>query len=97
LVIDLCVNADVVLAVGTRLTEADNSSWGRRFTFNVPPAKMIHIDIDPNELGRNFPTDIGAVSDSKSALQAILDAAKKIRPDGKRANAYSRSLEHKRY
>jgi acetolactate synthase-1/2/3 large subunit len=82
LVIDLCVNADVVLAVGTRLAEADNSSWDRRFTFNVPPARLMHIELDPNELGRNFPTDIGAVSDSKSALQAVLDAAKEIRPDG---------------
>jgi len=84
MVIELCKTADLVLAVGTRLAEADNSSWDRRFTFNVPPAKMIHIDLDPNELGRNFPTDIGAVSDSKSALRAILDAAKQIRPEGVR-------------
>jgi acetolactate synthase-1/2/3 large subunit len=82
MVLELCTSADLVLAVGTRLAEADNSSWDRRFTFNVPPAKMIHIEIDPNELGRNFPTYLGAVSDSKSALQAILDAAKQIRPEG---------------
>jgi acetolactate synthase-1/2/3 large subunit len=82
MVIDLCKTADLVLAVGTRLAEADNSSWDPRFTFNVPPAKMIHIDIDPNELGRNFPTDIGAVSNSKSALAQILVAAKEIRPEG---------------
>ncbi|HEX9923045.1 MAG TPA: thiamine pyrophosphate-binding protein, partial [Anaerolineae bacterium] len=65
MVIELCKTADLVLAVGTRLAEADNSSWDRRFTFNVPPAKLIQVEIDPNELGRNFPTDIGAVSDSK--------------------------------
>ncbi len=82
MVIELCTSADVVLAVGTRLAEADNSSWDRRFTFNAPPAKMLHVDIDGAELGRNFPTHIGAVSDSKSALQAILDAAKELRPDG---------------
>lgn len=84
MVIELCTTADLVLAVGTRLAEADNSSWNRRYTFNVPPAKLIHIDIDPNELGRNFPTDIGVVSDSKSALGTILDAAKDICPEGKR-------------
>ena len=82
MVIDLCKTADLVLAVGTRLAEADNSSWDRRFTFNVPPARMIHIEIDPNELGRNFPTEIGAVSNSKSALAQILAAAKEIRPEG---------------
>jgi len=82
MVIELCKTADLVLAVGTRLAEADNSSWDRRFTFNGPPAKLIQVEIDPNELGRNFPTDIGAVSDSKSALRSILDAAKQIRPEG---------------
>jgi acetolactate synthase-1/2/3 large subunit len=81
MVIELCKTADLVLAVGTRLAEADNSSWDRGFSFNVPPAKLIHVEIDPNELGRNFPTDIGAVSDSKSALRSILDAAKRIRPE----------------
>lgn len=82
MVIDLCTSADVILAIGTRLAEADNSSWDRRFTFNVPPARMIHIDVDPGELGRNFPTHIGALSDAKSALGAILAAAKQICPEG---------------
>ena len=82
MVIELCKTADLILAVGTRLAEADNSSWDRRFTFNVPPASLIHVEIDPNELGRNFPTEIGAVSNSKSALAQILTAAKKIRPEG---------------
>lgn len=82
MVIDMCTSADLILAVGTRLAEADNSSWDRRFTFNVPPAKLIHIEVDHNELGRNFPTHIGAVSDSKSAMNAILTAAKALKPEG---------------
>jgi len=92
MVIELCKTADLVLAVGTRLAEADNSSWDRRFTFNVPPARLIHVELDPNELGRNFPTHIGAVSDSKSALQSILDAAKQIRPDGLRRDGLHRTI-----
>ena len=76
---DLCRTADVILAVGTRLAEADSSSWDPRFTFAIPPTRLIHIEIDPNELGRNFPTEIGAVSDSSFALQAIFGQAKVIR------------------
>jgi len=79
---DLCRTADLILAVGTRLAEADSSSWNPSFTFAVPPSRLIHIDIDPNELGRNLPTEIGAVSDSKHALEAILTAAQQIRPKG---------------
>jgi acetolactate synthase-1/2/3 large subunit len=92
MVIELCKTADLVLAVGTRLAEADNSSWDRRFTFNAPPARLIHIELDPNELGRNFPTHIGAVSDSKSALGSILEAAKQIRPDGLRRDGLHQTI-----
>lgn len=75
---ELCRTADLILAVGTRLAEADSSSWDPRFTFAVPPTRLIHVEIDPNELGRNLPTEIGAVSDSKHALQAILAAVRQI-------------------
>ncbi len=56
---DSCRNADYILALGTRFCEADCSSWEGEFTFNMPPTKLIHIDIDPSELGRNYPVEIG--------------------------------------
>ncbi|MDE3199136.1 MAG: thiamine pyrophosphate-binding protein [Acidobacteriota bacterium] len=70
-----CRDADVILAAGTRLAEANSSSWDERFTFRIPPARLIHIDIDSAEIGRNFPTEIGAVADAKLALGAIAAAA----------------------
>jgi acetolactate synthase I/II/III large subunit len=72
-----CRNADVILAVGTRLAEASSSSWDPRFTFG-PPTRIIHIDVDPAEIGRNLPTELGVVADAKLALSAIADAAKKL-------------------
>jgi acetolactate synthase-1/2/3 large subunit len=75
----LCRQADYILAVGTRLAEANSSSWDPRFTFNIPPTRLIHIDIDPMEIGRNYPTFIGAISDSKLALQQLVAAAKSIK------------------
>lgn len=72
---NFCKEADLILATGTRLAEANSSSWDRRFTFNFPPTRLIHIDIDPAEIGRNFPTELGAVADAKLALGAIAEAA----------------------
>jgi acetolactate synthase-1/2/3 large subunit len=54
-----CKGADWILALGTRFSEADCSSWEREYTFNFPPTKLIHIDIDPAEIGRNYPVDVG--------------------------------------
>jgi acetolactate synthase-1/2/3 large subunit len=79
-----CRNADVILALGTRFCEADCSSWDPEFTFNIPPTKLIHIDIDPSEIGRNYPVEIGAIADLKQALTALNRVAKKIAPDGRR-------------
>lgn len=70
-----CRTADVILAVGTRLAEADSSSWNPRFTFSIPPTRLIHVDIDPAEIGRNFPTEFGIVADARLALEAFADRA----------------------
>jgi acetolactate synthase-1/2/3 large subunit len=76
---ELCRNADLILAIGTRLAEANSSSWDTRFTFQIPPTKLMHIDIDPAEIGRNYPTVLGAVADSKLALEQLLLAAKEVK------------------
>jgi acetolactate synthase-1/2/3 large subunit len=73
---EMCRTADLILAVGTRLAEASSSSWDPRFTFAIPPARLMHIDIDPAEIGRNFPTELGVVADAKHALGALADAAR---------------------
>lgn len=64
--------ADVVLAVGTRFKEADCSSWMPEYTFAVPPTRIIQIDIDPQELAKNYPAEISIVGDAKSVLEDIL-------------------------
>src|SRR5256885_14154396 len=70
-----CRTADLILAVGTRLAEANSSSWDPRFTFSIPPTRLIHIDADEAEIGRNYPTDLGVVADAKLALGALAVAA----------------------
>jgi acetolactate synthase-1/2/3 large subunit len=82
LVHELTLNADLILAVGTRLAEADSSSWDQKSTFNIGPTRLIHIDIDGAELGRNYCTELAAVSDAKSALGQIAAAARDQKPEG---------------
>ena len=74
--------ADWILGLGTRFSEADCSSWESEYTFNFPPTKLIHIDIDPAEIGRNFPVAIGAVADLKQALKVLNRVARKVAPKG---------------
>jgi acetolactate synthase-1/2/3 large subunit len=68
--------ADVVLALATRFAETDASSWDSRYTWQFPPGRLIQIDIDPAEIGRNFPVTVGAVADVADAVQAIESAVR---------------------
>lgn len=73
---------DLILGIGTRFAEADSSSWYEGVTFNIPKTKLIQIDIDPTEIGRNYPVALGVNADAKEALQAILVEVKKLKPEG---------------
>jgi acetolactate synthase-1/2/3 large subunit len=73
--------ADVILAIGTRFPETDSSSWEAGVTFSIPPTRLLHVDIDPHEPGRNYPTAIAATSDAALALVAIAEAYGAPTPD----------------
>ncbi|MDJ0629167.1 MAG: thiamine pyrophosphate-binding protein [Rhodobacter sp.] len=81
-----CLTADTIFAVGTRFKEADCSSWYPGYTFNIggetDTTRVIHIDIEPQEIGRNYPTEIGVVADAKTALRVLIRVAKEMYPDG---------------
>jgi acetolactate synthase-1/2/3 large subunit len=74
-----CRTADLIVAIGTRLAEANSSSWDARFTFSIPPTRLIHIDADLAEIGRNYQTELGVVADAKLALSALATGAKGVR------------------
>ena len=80
---DSCRTADYILGLGTRFKEADCSSWYPEFTFDIPgTSKLIHIDIESSEIGRNYPVEIGAVADLKQALKVLTKVAKQLYPQG---------------
>jgi acetolactate synthase-1/2/3 large subunit len=79
---DSCREADLILALGTRFKEADSSSWYPEYTFDIPKTKVIQIDIEASEIGRNYPVEIGVVADLKQALSVLCRVAANRLPDG---------------
>lgn len=67
-------NADVLLAVGTRFAEQNTSSFVDGMSYSIPATELVHFDIDPTEIGKNYPTAVGVVSDAKVGLADLLDA-----------------------
>jgi len=93
---DMCRQADLIVALGTRFSEADCSSWESEYTFNIPGSKLIHIDIDPNEIGRNYPVEIGVVADLKQALIVLNQVARELLPTGKQNEALKHAIAKNR-
>lgn len=61
---------DVMLAAGVRF---DDRVTGKLATF-APNAKIIHMDIDKAEIGKNVPVEVAMVGNVKDSLKAIIDA-----------------------
>ena len=64
--------ADVILALGCRFADETASSYKEGVSFSIPPTKLIQIDIDPNEIGKNYPVTLGILGDVKLSLKQIL-------------------------
>lgn len=71
-------NADVLLAVGVRFADKATASYKPGEVFSIPPSRLIQVDIDPAEIGKNYPVSAGIVADAKTALSALLDAVKAL-------------------
>src|ERR1700716_2584291 len=63
--------ADVLLAMGMRFDDRTSSSWIPGYSFTIPPTRLIHVDIDPEEIGRNYPVALGLMADVRTFLRQI--------------------------
>ena len=70
----LAATADVILSVGCRFTDWSASSYRRGVTFAIPPTKLIQVDVDAREIGKNYPVSVPLLGDAREALKDLLDA-----------------------
>jgi acetolactate synthase I/II/III large subunit len=63
--------ADVVLAVGTRLTGQMRGPMAP-----TAPQRLIHLDVDPSVIGKNYPADVSLVGHAKPALRMLVEAVR---------------------
>ncbi|TVX98289.1 biosynthetic-type acetolactate synthase large subunit [Cohnella terricola] len=77
--------ADLLINIGARF---DDRVTGKLSGF-APNAKIVHIDIDPAEIGKNVPTDIPIVGDVKAVLQ---QANQLVKPAAK-ADAWRKQIQ----
>ena len=76
---DATKNADVILALGFTFDDRATSAWIDGYTLSVPPSRLIQIDIDPSELGRNYPAELPILGCARESLRAM-GAALRTRP-----------------
>ena len=64
--------ADLLVGLGMRF---DDRVTGKASTF-APHARIIHLDIEPTQVGRNVPVEVPLIGDAKAILQALLPLVK---------------------
>jgi thiamine pyrophosphate-dependent acetolactate synthase large subunit-like protein len=87
--------ADLILALGATFSEGTTMRFGHEI---IPEnTKIVQIDIDPDELGSNYPTALSIQADAKIALRAIIDGVKSWQSDtsahGARGQAIQRAKQ----
>ncbi len=77
---DWVQDSDFILAVGTRFTNVDTAGWN----IPRPGVTIVQIDIDPEEIGKNYYVKRGLVGDAKSVLSAMIRLLENKKYESKR-------------
>jgi acetolactate synthase-1/2/3 large subunit len=85
--------ADVLLALGVRFDDRTSSSWLPGYSFTIPPTKLIHVDIDPDEIGRNYPVALGLMADVRTFLRQLLGEIDSRKSIAEKASARAKWLD----
>ena len=72
--------ADVLLALGCRFSEFTTKRW----TLLSPATRLVHVDVDPDELGRIHVPEVGIASDAALAAAALLERLPEVPADDAR-------------
>ena len=74
-------HTDLVLAIGARFDDRSSSSWMPGYSWNFPQSKLIHVDVDHAEIGRNYTPDLGVLADARIFLVQLLGELSRCKVD----------------
>jgi acetolactate synthase-1/2/3 large subunit len=63
--------ADLVIGVGARFSDNHTSNWRAGMVYDVPRTRIVQVDVDPMEIGRNYAVELGVLSDAKAFLDDL--------------------------
>ena len=86
-------HCDLLITVGARFDDRSSSSWIPGYSWNIPPTKLVHVDIDPAEIGRNYPVTLGIIADAKIFLGQLGQEAASRKANGARFAAWQTQIE----
>ncbi len=72
---------DVLLVVGSSLHEFSTHVWDPALR---PSKALIHIDVDPDEIGKNYPVDVGLLGDAGVILEALVEQVRALKTGERR-------------
>ncbi len=93
---ELAAAADVLLSVGCRFTDWSASSYRKGVTFAIPPTRLIQLDIDAREIGKNYPVAVPLVGDVRAGLDDILAALGPRTADDYRTAPYFEEIQRRK-
>ena len=82
--------ADVILALGSRLNQS-STSWN--YSVIQPQTRIVQVDIDAQEIGRNYPVATGIVGDAKAVAQQLLRTLREAHPEGLQHPEWRQEIE----
>lgn len=72
--LEICRQADVILALGVRFADETTCSYKAGAAFSFPKTRLIHVDMQAEEIGKNYAADLGIVADLKTVARQLFDA-----------------------
>ncbi|WP_162606612.1 thiamine pyrophosphate-binding protein [Jiangella asiatica] len=66
--------ADLVIAVGARFSDNHTANWRKGAIYDMDITKVVQVNVDPDEIGRNYPVELGLVGDGTAFLEDLLAA-----------------------
>ena len=93
---ELAARADVLLSVGCRFTDWSASSYRKGVTFAIPPTRLIQLDVDAREIGKNYPVAVPLVGDARAGLDDLLAALGPRAADDYRATSYFEEIQRRK-